>query len=191
MLLICWFSLPYFILSTETIKENCFDIVLVRHRVRVQVRDEVRGPVQHGQRAEMWNPIRRQVRNSLWHKVQVKFMQTIYILGKGQNYENQNVENQKELRKLRRWSERQNGLFSWSERRNQNVENVFWVDQNSDNQNIENSIKNQKLDFRRSDFTYGFKTYQNVENLDINYLWRITHGYQGLWGVGLGSIRLV
>ena len=25
-------------------------------------------------------------------------------------------------------------------------------------------IKNQKLDFRRSDFTYGFKTDQNVEN---------------------------
>ena len=32
--------------------------------------------------------------------------------GKGQNYENQNVENQKELRKLRRRSERRNGLFS-------------------------------------------------------------------------------
>ena len=32
--------------------------------------------------------------------------------GKGQNYENHNVENQKELRKLRRRSERRNGLFS-------------------------------------------------------------------------------
>ena len=52
-------------------------------------------------------------------------------MGKGQNYENQNVENQKELRKLRRRSER----------RNQNVENVFWVDQNSDDQNVKNSIK--------------------------------------------------
>ena len=113
-----------------------------------------------------------------------------FQLGKGQNYENHNVENQKELRKLRRRSERRNGLFSWSERQNQNVENVFWVDQNSDDQNIENSIKNKKLDFRRSDFTYGFKTDQNVKNLFINYLWRITYGYQGLWGVGLGSIRL-
>ena len=111
-------------------------------------------------------------------------------MGKGQNYENHNVENQKELWKLRRQSERWNGLFSWSERRNQNVENVFWVDQNYDDQNVENSIKNQKLDFWRSDFTYGFKTDQNVENLYINYLWRITYGYQGLWGVGLGSIRL-
>ena len=27
-----------------------------------------------------------------------------------------------------------------------------------------------------------------IEN--INYLWRITYGYQGLWGVRLGSIRL-
>jgi hypothetical protein len=89
-----------------------------------------------------------------------------------------------------RISERRNGLFSWSEHRNQNVENVFWVDQNSDDQNVENSIKNQKLDFQRSDFTYGFKTDPNVENLYINYLWRITYGYQGLWGVGLGSIRL-
>jgi hypothetical protein len=33
-------------------------------------------------------------------------------LGKGQNYENHNVENRKELRKLRRQSERRNGLFS-------------------------------------------------------------------------------
>jgi len=33
-------------------------------------------------------------------------------MGKGQNYKNQNVENQKELRKLRRRSERRNGLFS-------------------------------------------------------------------------------
>ena len=42
---------------------------------------------------------------------------------------------------------------------------VFLVDQNYDDQNVENSIKNKKLDFRRSDFTYGFKTDQNVENL--------------------------
>jgi hypothetical protein len=35
-----------------------------------------------------------------------------------------------------------------------------------------------------------FKTDQNIKNWYINYLWRITYGYQGLWGVGLGSIRL-
>jgi hypothetical protein len=33
-------------------------------------------------------------------------------MGKGQNYENHNVKNQKELQKLRRRSERRNGLFS-------------------------------------------------------------------------------
>ncbi len=33
-------------------------------------------------------------------------------MGNGQNYENQNVENQKELRKLRRPSERQKCLLS-------------------------------------------------------------------------------
>ena len=107
-------------------------------------------------------------------------------LGGGRNVDDQNVDNQNVDRP--KISERWNGLFSWSERQNQNVKNVFWVDQNYNNQNVENSIKNQKLDFRRSDFTYGFKTDQI--NLYINYLWRITYGYQGLWGVGLGSIRL-
>ena len=109
----------------------------------------------------------------IWAKNSLKF------LGGGRNVDDQNVDRPK-------FSERWNGLFSWSERRNQNVENVFWVDQNYNDQNVENSIKNQKLDFRRSDFTYGFKTDQNVENLYINYLWRITYGYQGLWGVRLG-----
>ena len=41
-------------------------------------------------------------------KIKIKQLE----MGKGQNYENQNVENQKELRKLRRRSERRNGLFS-------------------------------------------------------------------------------
>ncbi len=82
--------------------------------------------------------------------------------GGGRNVDDQNVDRPK-------ISEHQNGLFSWSECRNQNVENVFWVDQNYDDQNVENSIKNQKLDFRRSDFTYGFKTDQNVENIYITY----------------------
>ncbi len=47
-----------------------------------------------------------------------------------------------------------------------------------------------KKDFRCSDFTYGIKKDHNVENRNINYLWRITYGYQGLWGVNLRSIRL-
>ena len=40
------------------------------------------------------------------------FLMLKNLMGKGQNYKNHNVENQKELRKLRRRSERRNGLFS-------------------------------------------------------------------------------
>ena len=64
--------------------------------------------------------------------------------GGGRNVDDQNVDKPK-------ISERRNGLFSWSERQNQNVENVFWVDQNYDNQNVENSIL---IDFRRSDLLW-------------------------------------
>ena len=45
-------------------------------------------------------------------------------MGNGQNYENQNVENQKELRKPIKPSQRRKELLKRSERRNQNVENV-------------------------------------------------------------------
>ncbi len=58
-------------------------------------------------------------------------------MGGGRNVDDQNVDRPK-----------------ISERQNQNVENVFWVDQNYDDQNVENSIKNRKLDFRRSDFIF-------------------------------------
>ena len=47
--------------------------------------------------------------------------------GGGRNVDDQNVDRPK-------ISERRNGLFSWSERRNQNVENVFLVDQNVENE---------------------------------------------------------
>ena len=65
-------------------------------------------------------------------------------MGGGRNVDDQNVDRPK-------ISERQNGLFSWSERRNQNVENVFWVDHYYDDQNVETSIK---IDFRRSDLLW-------------------------------------
>ena len=86
------------------------------------------------------------------------------IMGGGRNVEFQNVEFQNVDRP--KISERQNGLFSWSERRKS---------KRSERQKCP-SI------FRKSD--------QNVENKNINYLWRITYGYQGLWGLRLGSIRL-
>ncbi len=42
----------------------------------------------------------------------------------------------------------------------QNVENVFWVDQNYDDQNVKNSIK---IDFQRSDLLWRHRLNQNVE----------------------------
>ncbi len=55
------------------------------------------------------------------------------LSGGGRNVDDQNVDRPK-------ISERRNGLFSWSERRNQNVENVFWVDHYYDDQNVENRL---------------------------------------------------
>jgi hypothetical protein len=98
----------------------------------------------------------------------------VVLLGGGRNVELQNYD----------WpffSERRNCLFSLSLLRHHNVENGFWVDHYYDDQNIE---KNIEIDFRCSDFTYGVKKGHNVENQNINYLWRITYGYQGLWGPG-------
>ncbi len=45
-------------------------------------------------------------------------------MGKGQNYKNQNVENQKELRKPCKPSQRQKDLLKQSERRKANYQNV-------------------------------------------------------------------
>ncbi len=45
---------------------------------------------------------------------------------------------------------------------------------------LSSSLLRQKSDFRCSDFTYGVKKDHNVKNQNINYLWRITYGYQGL-----------
>ena len=43
--------------------------------------------------------------------------QSVVAMGNGQNYENHNVENQKELRKLRRRSEHRKDLLKRPERR--------------------------------------------------------------------------
>ncbi len=61
-------------------------------------------------------------------------LETILLLGKGQNYEFHNVEIQKERRKKFKASERRNCLFSFSLLRNQNVKNGFLVDQNVENE---------------------------------------------------------
>ena len=83
----------------------------------------------------------------------------MYKVGKGQNYKNQKIEIQKEHQKCFKASEHQKCLFS-------------------------SSLLRQKTDFRCSDFTYGVKKDQNIKNRNINYLWRITYGYQALWGPG-------
>ena len=59
------------------------------------------------------------------NRMNLQLKNTIFWMkmGGGRNVEFQNVDRPK-------ISERRNGLFSWSERQNQNVENVFWVDQN-------------------------------------------------------------
>jgi hypothetical protein len=65
----------------------------------------------------------------------------------------------------------------------------------SKDQNVKNlkriTTSKVKLDFRRSDFTYGVRKNQNVENQKEQLpVWSIGYVYQGLWGVRLGSIRL-
>ena len=73
----------------------------------------------------------------------------------GRNVEFQNVDRPK-------ISERRKCVLSWSERRNQNVKNVFWVDQNVEkriittskrvdhyykNQNVEKNVESRKTTF--------------------------------------------
>jgi hypothetical protein len=76
-------------------------------------------------------------------------------LGKGQNYKNQNVENQKELRKLRRRSERQKDKLKRSERRKANYQNVKKriittskrVDHYYENHNVKKNVESRKTTF--------------------------------------------
>ena len=56
--------------------------------------------------------------------LQLSFWVKLSLRGKGQNYENHNVENQKELRKLRRRSEHRKDKLKRSERRKANYHNV-------------------------------------------------------------------
>jgi len=70
------------------------------------------------------------------------------ILGKGQNYKNRNIENQKEHR------------------------------------------KNSKPSEHRKCPSIFHKSDQNVKNQKYQLPMRITYGYQSLWGVRLGSVRL-
>ncbi len=76
-------------------------------------------------------------------------------MGNGQNYENQNVENQKDLRNLRRWSEHQKDKLKRSERQKANYQNVEkWiittskrVDHYYENHNVEKNVESRKTTF--------------------------------------------
>ena len=100
----------------------------------------------------------------------------------GRNVNDQNVDRPK-------ISERRNGLFSWSERRNQNVEMVFLVDQNVEKQIITTS---KRVDHYYENHNVE-KNEKNVESLifvwfsHFNYLWRIltTYGVWVLWTPGV------
>ena len=86
-------------------------------------------------------------------------------MGNGQNYENQNVENQKDLRNLRRRSEHRKDKLKRSERRKANYQNVEKqiittskrVDHYYENHNVEKNVESHNLPnlpknhFRRCD----------------------------------------
>ncbi len=82
--------------------------------------------------------------------------------GKGQNYENQNVENQKELQKPCKPSQLRKDLLKRSERRKANFQNVEKriittskrVDHYYENHNVKKNVESHNLSknhFRRSD----------------------------------------
>ncbi len=79
----------------------------------------------------------------------------IFNLGNGQNYENQNVENQKDLRNLRRRSEHWKDKLKRSERQKANYQNVEKriittskrVDHYYKNHNVKKNVESRKTTF--------------------------------------------
>ena len=77
------------------------------------------------------------------------------LSGNGQNYEYQNVENQKELRKPCKPSQRRKDLLKRSERRKANYQNVEKriittskrVDHYYENHNVEKNVESRKTTF--------------------------------------------
>ena len=108
----------------------------------------------------------------------------LIIMGGGRNVEFQNYD-------WRFFSERQNGLFSWSEHRKSKRSEcqkclLSWS-------LLRHHYYNKKKTFDVVILPMASKkiTTSKIKNIFLNnYLWCITYGYQGLWGVRLGSIRL-
>ena len=77
------------------------------------------------------------------------------LMGNGQNYENQNVENQKELRKPCKPSQRRKDLLKRSERQKANYQNVKKriittskrVDHYYEYHNVEKNVESLKMTF--------------------------------------------
>ncbi len=72
--------------------------------------------------------------------------------------------------------------------KHQNIKSVFLVHHYYNNQNVEKNIKIKTFDVLI--LPMASKKIRTLKIENINYLWRITYGYQGLWGVRLGSVRL-
>jgi hypothetical protein len=109
---------------------------------------------------------------------------SLVFLGKGQNVENHFVQSQKRTSKVQKEHRK-----SKKNIKNQSVESLFFkliktskMKSLIRTSKISTSKRTSKVknDFRRSDFTYGVKKDQNVENQKIIYLLRITYVYQGL-----------
>jgi len=62
------------------------------------------------------------------------------------------------------------------------IESGFLVDHYYDNQNVEKNIKIKTFDVLILPMASKKITTTKIKN--INYLWHITFGYQGLWGPG-------
>jgi len=72
--------------------------------------------------------------------------------------------------------------------KHQNIESVFLVHHYYNNQNVKKNIKIKTFDVLI--LPMASKKIRTSKIKNINYLWRITNGYQSLWGVRLGSVRL-
>jgi hypothetical protein len=66
--------------------------------------------------------------------------------------------------------------------KHQNIKSFFLVHHYYDNQNVKKNIKIKTFDVLILPMASKKIRTSKIEN--INYLWRITYGYKGLWGPG-------
>jgi hypothetical protein len=109
--------------------------------------------------------------------------------GKGHYYKNQNIENQKESQKNFEASEHQKVSFSSSliqqSERQKCLFSSSLLRQSECQKEHQNS---EKLTFDVLILPIASKKIRMSKIENINYLWRITHVYQGLGGLGKGQL---